>query len=120
MTPRRIQTFIALTLFLTGSNVLWAESETPALPRKYDAQGHRDPFTPLVKDGKLVGGKAETALPELGGIMYDPDNPIAMMGDKEVTVGDTIDDYKVVEIRETSVILQDAEGARVEIKQKAF
>ena len=93
-----------------------------AAPEKfhYEAQGKRDPFIPLVKDGKLVGGKTEGAVPELKGILWDPDNPIAMIGDKELVRGDTIDDYKVVEIHETSVILEDAEGARLEIKQKAF
>ena len=92
----------------------------PAGKKVYEAQGKRDPFTPLVKDGKIVGGKSDAAVPELMGILWDPDNPIAMLGDKELTVGDTIDDYKIVEIHETSVILEDSEGARLEIKQKTF
>ncbi|MBI4597227.1 MAG: hypothetical protein HY737_02355 [Candidatus Omnitrophica bacterium] len=98
-----------------------AEQPVASSPKAtYDAQGKRDPFVPLVKDGKLIGGKTEGSLPELGGILWDPENPIAMIGDRELTVGDAFDDYKVVEIRESSVILEDSEGARFEIKQTAF
>ena len=108
---------VALSVGLLGAA---APEESAVKKATYDAQDKRDPFVPLVKDGKIVGARNEGALPEIMGIMYDPDNPIAMIGDREVTIGDMIDDYKVIEIHEASVILEDPEGARVELKQKTF
>ena len=123
MNPRARLTYgigMAMLLTVTATAATDTAAPTPSAKKIYQAQGKRDPFIPLVKDGKIIGGKSESAIPELMGILWDPDNPIAMMGDKELTVGDMLDDYKVVEIHETSVVLEDSEGARVEVKQKTF
>lgn len=91
---------------------LWAAEEPPKKPGPfvYDAKGHRDPFIPLVKDGKLIGTQRgtplDTAKPVLYGILWDPrGESIAMLNDTEVTVGDTVGIYEVLEIRKDAVVL---------------
>ena len=90
----------------------WAVEE-PAKklsPFVYDAKGHRDPFVPLVRDGKLVnmpkGASLDASKPVLYGILWDPQGPsMAMLNDAEVRVGDTIGIYEVLEIRKDAVVL---------------
>ena len=90
----------------------WAAEEPPKKPAPfvYDAKGHRDPFIPLVKDGKLIGTQRgtplDTAKPVLYGILWDPrGQSIAMLNDTEVRVGDTVGIYEVLEIRKDAVVL---------------
>ena len=89
-------------------------SETPPGKREsffYDAKGHRDPFVPLVRDGRLVGKPqpvptVNAAQPVLYGILWDPaGRSIAMINDTEVRVGDTVAGYRVAEIRQDAVVL---------------
>jgi hypothetical protein len=63
----------------------------------------RDPFS-FGLSGEI---KATTASDlSLKGIMWDPDNPSAVINDHVLTVGDTISGFKVVKILKTSVILE--------------
>lgn len=78
----------------------------------YDAQGRRDPFVPLVRNGRLVGitkpGAASQlgALPALFGILWDPQGQsIALLNDGEAKVGDIVEGYKVIEITRDTVTL---------------
>ncbi len=76
----------------------------------YDPAGHRDPFVPLVRDGRLVGisqpTSKETTFPVLYGILWDPGGQsIALINDGEAKVGDTITGYQVKEIRKDAVVL---------------
>jgi len=76
----------------------------------YDPGGHRDPFVPLVRDGRLVGiaqsASKETLTPVLYGILWDPGGQsIALINDGEAKVGDTIAGYQVKEIRKDAVVL---------------
>ena len=75
----------------------------------YDAKGKRDPFIPLVKDGRVVSGGGDTtpgSHPILIGILWDPGgHSIALINDSEAKVGDTVNGYLVTEIRRDEVVL---------------
>ena len=96
-----------------------AAAEDPAQiieppPFRYDSGGRRDPFVPLVREGRLVaappGARVETSTPVLYGILWDPGGrSIALINDTEAMVGDTIGRYQVKEIRQDAVVL-DNEG----------
>ena len=84
------------------------------VPFRYDSGGRRDPFVPLVREGRLVaatpGARVETSRPVLYGILWDAGGrSIALINDTEVMVGDTIGGYRVKEIRRDAVVL-DNEG----------
>ena len=77
----------------------------------YEAGGRRDPFMPLVVDGKPVnqqGGQGFSgARPELFGILWDPGGKsIALINDLEAKVGDKVGEYQVAEIRRDAVVLR--------------
>lgn len=83
-------------------------------PFRYDSGGRRDPFVPLVRDGRLVaataGARVESSTPVLYGILWDAGGgSIALINDAEVKVGETIGGYRVKEIRQEAVVL-DNEG----------
>lgn len=92
-----------------------AAAEDPAkalegVPFRYDSGGRRDPFVPLVREGRLVaatpGAYVGTSTPVLYGILWDAGgDSIAMINDTEVRVGDTIGGYQVKEIRQDAVVL---------------
>ena len=77
---------------------------------KYDPRGKRDPFSALVRDGRLVGVSIKPAQvnekPILHGILWDPSGrSIALINDTEARVGETIGGYEIIEIRRNSVIV---------------
>jgi hypothetical protein len=88
-----------------------AEEPKAAAAFKYDSKSRRDPFSALVRDGRLIGGAqpqtpVETRKPVLYGILWDPGgNSIAVLNDEEVRVGDVIGEYRVVEIQPNAVVL---------------
>ena len=79
----------------------------------YDPQNQRDPFIPLVRQGKIESRQPVQATPVLTGILWDPDgNSIALINDSEVGVGDVVAGYQVVEIESAAVVL-DRDGKHV-------
>lgn len=93
-------------------------SEEVSSALAYDPKGKRDPFLPLVREGRIVtvlGGSASGAVDLSGlkliGILWDPGGrSLALINDSEVRVGDAVNDYQVSEIREDRVILTRADG----------
>jgi len=103
-----------VVMLLGGScvgGVICAEEQPPAKPAPfvYDSKGRRDPFSPFVRDGKLVTpqkGMASMRKPVLYGILWDPGGrSLAMINDAEMRVGDSVAGYDVVEIRKDAVVL---------------
>ena len=105
-------------LFMAGSAEAgkWAAEEKPSadqgVPFRYDSGGRRDPFMPLVRDGRLVaagpGVRLEQSKPVLYGILWDPTgHSIALINDAEVKQGDRVGDYEVKEIQHDAVVLDD-------------
>lgn len=94
-----------------GGIMMHAEEQPPVKPAPfvYDSKGRRDPFSPFVRDGKLVTpqkGMASMSRPVLYGILWDPGGrSLAMINDAEVRVGDSVVGYDVVEIRKDAVVL---------------
>ena len=104
--------FCGVILTLHGAASLWAAEEAPkqSEPFRYDSKGRRDPFLPLVRDGRIVSrmGDSDRAseTPILYGILWDPGGKsIALINDGEVKVGDRVNDYEVKEIRPDAVVL---------------
>lgn len=90
---------------------------------RYDSKSRRDPFSPLVRDGRMVGvmqtHTIQTSRPVLYGILWDAGGQsIALINDIEVKVGDTVGTYRVVEIRKDAVVLSD--GREPVVLQLAF
>ncbi len=117
-------------LWTTAIAVTWlstARAETPSEklpPVAYDAKGKRDPFVPLVRDGRaiaagetlLLSGPVDASLPLLGGILWDPTGrSIVLLNGKETMVGDVVGGYRVAEIHEDQVVLE-GEGRRVTLR----
>lgn len=101
-----------------------ADSLAASAPR-YEAKGKRDPFVPLVRDGRMIAVAGEVpsasapvdlSLPLLGGILWDSaGRSIALLNEKEAMVGDVIGGYQVAEIHPDYVVL-DQEGRRVTVR----
>ena len=99
-----------------------APSETVE-PFRYNGKGRRDPFAPLVRDGRVVaavpGSPDGSSRPVLYGVLWDPGGKsIALINDGEARVGDTVGEYKVMEIRKDSVVL--ANGGEPVVLEIAF
>jgi len=115
--------FLALLVFVTiGTSPAWS-AEAPSSETKsfsYQPKGHRDPFIPLVLNGKMVGaGLLGGNRPTLNGILWDQHGrSIAMINDTEMKVGDTLGEYRVKEIRRDAVVLQS--GANTVTLQISF
>jgi hypothetical protein len=108
-----------LAVVLLRSPQLWA-AESPPPPEaasiRYDAKGKRDPFVPLVRDGRMIAiteeespssEQADLSLPLLGGILWDPaGRSIALLNDREQVVGDMVGSFRLVEIHQDHVVLE--------------
>ena len=115
--PGLAGTVLVGLLSTTGAEAAVVDPETSASTTKraapsflYDSKGRRDPFVPLVREGRLVaagpGAQVEPSKPVLYGILWDPGgHSIALVNDAEVRVGDRIGDYEVREIRLDAVVL---------------
>ncbi|MBI4354347.1 MAG: hypothetical protein HY595_03840 [Candidatus Omnitrophica bacterium] len=67
-------------------------------------------------DPSLSDGPRDAFLPLLGGILWDPaGRSIALLNEKEAMVGDAVGGYRVVEIYEDYVVLEQ-EGRRITLK----
>ena len=79
----------------------------------YHAKGKRDPFIPLVRDGKLISlvdGESAPATSlsglQLTGILWDPGGrSLALINGTEIGVGGTVEGYHVAQIRQDRVVL---------------
>jgi len=81
----------------------------------YDSHGRKDPFSlPILNTGNTADMEAIAGV-KLEGIIWDADNPIAVINGKVVVVGNEISGAKVLEINENEVIF-DANGQNVKIK----
>ena len=94
----------------TSSNV-W---ELPVMPFHYERKGRRDPFSPLVVNGRLVkpveGTQTQKGVLNLQGLFWDPTgHSMALINNTEVKVGDHIEGYRVMDIRPEAVIVSDGE-----------
>lgn len=95
---------------LIGGDAL---AQSPPPPQPYDSKGKRDPFVPLVHEGRFVavtGSGLAKDLPvsdlHLAGIVWDPaGSSLALINEMEVKIGDRLGDYQVVDIRPDAVIL---------------
>jgi hypothetical protein len=86
------------------------QAEATTGPFRYDSKGRRDPFAPLVREGRLIaagpGQRMEASTPVLYGILWDPSgHSIAMINDGEVRVGDWVGQYQVTKIEQDAVVL---------------
>ncbi len=100
----------------------WAASasKSPAAPDEtgesvYQPGTRRDPFSPLVRDGKIVSNSGGTSTPTTGavgplvldGILWDPaGRSVALINGTEVKVGDHVGGYTVRTIRQDAVVLE--------------
>lgn len=79
--------------------VAWLSSQA-------QAQELRDPFV----FGPRSGSQAGAAM--LIGVLWDATKPLAIVGEATVQVGDVVDGWRVVEIRQDGIVLE--QGARQE------
>lgn len=92
-----------------GAEQAVAEQQRSSTP--YEANGKRDPFVPLVRDGRVISGVGSPSATHpsdllLTGIVWDPrGGSFALIDETEVGVGDTIGGYQVIEIRRDAVVL---------------
>ncbi len=103
-------------LLMAGSKSLLAAESTSAEAQSgsgfYRAKG-RDPFAPLVRDGRVLApvqttgdDKGLAVLPVLHGILWDNGYSIAMIDDSELQAGASVRGYQIVEIQKDAVILE--------------
>jgi hypothetical protein len=87
----------------------------------YEAEGRRDPFIALVRDGRVItppqgagDGKRTAALPMLRGILWDAGGrSIALIDDTELQVGGETRGYRVTAITKAAVTLTRGEKSFV-------
>ena len=106
---------LAVVLIMWCGTPAWAAEESSKASKKeapfaYDPKGHRDPFLPLVVNGRPVGWTSkpgvDTSKPVLYGILWDPGGQsLALINDGEYRAGETVGAYQVQEIREDAVVL---------------
>ena len=118
---RRAMWIVGMLAMVAGSpeRAAWADarpaSGTPdeATDAIYEPGNRRDPFTPLVRDGKLVSPSTTATTSGivgpmvLDGILWDPrGQSIALVNGTEVKKGDRIGGYVVRDIRQDAVVLE--------------
>jgi hypothetical protein len=89
----------------------------------YNAQGKRNPFTPLVTpDGVLLKLDKEEAKGDLliDGIIYDKYGlSYALVNGEVVKIGDKVGDYQILKIEKNKVIfIKEGELTEVELKKE--
>ena len=120
-------TGIGLILLLAASGLALAnagdvQGEDPGSAGLYQPEGRRDPFSPLVRDGRVIvpvqsatNEKGLAVLPVLHGILWDAGgHSLAIIDDVEVQAGQVVRGYQVVEIRRDAVIL-DRNGKHITV-----
>jgi len=103
----RVLLLACLTWGLVGGAGLVVASQHDEVST-YDSKGKCDPFVPLVQEGRLVpcGAEEPRETLVLAGIIWDSSgDPVALINNTQVGVGDAINDYQVAEIRHDAVVL---------------
>ena len=105
-----VAAFATVLLVTVAAPAARAAEEPRAEPFRYDSGGRRDPFIPLVREGRLVGttqgAHVDAATPTLYGILWDPQgDSIALINDVEVRAGETIAGFRVKAIQRDAVVL---------------
>ena len=121
-----LRTTLIIAIVLLGAAMPAPAADEPEQSNfHYDAEGRRDPFRPLIFDGRMVGVIGEPSTPDatdqpvLYGILWDPGgNSIALINDAEAKVGDTVNGYQVTEIRHDAVVVTN--GGEPVVLQIAF
>ena len=107
----RVMLFSSLWAFGSGfqGSALATSQETPP---SYDSKGKRDPFVALVHEGRFIGtggtltSASQPSDLQLVGILWDPwGRSIALINDAEVTVGEMVGEYQVVDIQQDAVMV---------------
>lgn len=102
-------------LIMASARAGWAAEanvKEPA-PFQYESGGHRDPFVSLIQEESRAGAAgnsttAESLKPILHGVFWDPEGrqSIALINDQELGVGDLVEGYRLLEIRQNGVVLE--------------
>ncbi len=122
-----LRVIIFLSIIMPGRGIVFAQvKDLSHDPKKenassfsYDAKGRRDPFGPLVRDGRVlsvvrVQENNTGVLPLLYGILWDAHgNSIALINDQEAQEGDAVGGYTIKTIHERSVVLMMDTGEEV-------
>ena len=114
-------TLMCMLCCISGAAVREAEPKPMhSLPFFYDAKNRRDPFVALVRDGRPVAlsqqSIGEFTKPVLYGILWDAGGQsIALINERETKVGETVNGYRVKEIRQDAVVLE-GEGGPVVLR----
>lgn len=92
----------------TKDGVFWGDKSAKERKRSAYKNWGRDPFTPA---------REITSLMDLNlmGILWDENNPQAIINERIVKVNDTIDNNRVIEIKKSSVTLSDGKN-KIELK----
>lgn len=100
----------------------WAAAKSPETGAPPPAGAPRDPFIPLVRDGRLLNVASRTPrqgdVPlSLSGIVWEAGGKsIALINETELRVGDTILEYRVTDIQPDRVLLvRDGESVALQI-----
>lgn len=81
----------------------------------YDSHGKKDPFSPPVIGVVETTDKEQLAGVKLEGIIWDEENPIAVINDKVVSIGDEVAGAKIVGMTRNEVTFE-VDGQQVELK----
>ena len=107
---KRVLVFVLLVAFPTVPMAQTKEEKSVQEGLFRYQPNTRDPFIPLIKDGKIVVGYLSNqgkATPVLNGILWDAGGQsIALINEDEVRVGDTVGEYQVEAIQQDAVILR--------------
>ena len=98
MANRRLSLLLLSLIAVSGIAGPWSNAGAEEL---------RDPFT--------FGPRSGEGVPVLGGILWDASHPMAMVGDREVTIGEVVVGWQVVEIRQDGIVIQ--RGTEQEVVQ---
>lgn len=103
-----MRTFIITFLFVSNIHaaekyLMLSDTYTETLREEIKLFWGEDAFK---KDPGFVEAKKEAELPSLSAIMYDPDNPLAVVNGNPVGLGAKVDGRNVIEIGKQHILLQ--------------
>jgi hypothetical protein len=107
--PIRFLATLAIILIVCGA----CADQTVSAEKTYDSHGKRNPFVPAAQVAPLAAGErgdVDTSALEawfgrnLGGIVWDMENPYALIGDEIVAVGAEVRGCAIVEIKPEGIV----------------